>query len=75
VAELEARVADPTCSLDDLHSVITTRTIESIAFVDMVTTRTDPRLDAVAARVKGDACRSASRGTSDGNGTGIRDNR
>ena len=52
VAELEAMVADPTCSLDDLLSVITTRTIESIAFVDMVTTRTDPRLDAVAARVK-----------------------
>jgi AcrR family transcriptional regulator len=52
VAELEAMVAGPTCSLDDLLSVITTRTIESIAFVDMVTTATDPRLDAVVARVR-----------------------
>jgi len=52
VAAMEALVADPDCTLDDLLADITTRTIDSVAFVDIVTTGgADPRLDEVVARV------------------------
>jgi AcrR family transcriptional regulator len=59
VAQLEATAADPACTLDDLLAEITRQTIESIAFVDIVTAHSgdaaspgDARLDAVAERVK-----------------------
>jgi AcrR family transcriptional regulator len=53
VAAMEALVADPDCTLDDLLADITTRTIDSVAFVDIVTAGpSDPRLDAVADRVR-----------------------
>jgi AcrR family transcriptional regulator len=52
VAELEAIGAEPGCSLDDLLAAITRQTIDSVAFVDIVTiSGADPRLDAVVARV------------------------
>ena len=53
VAAMEALVADPDCTLDDLLADITTKTIDSVAFVDIVTAGpSDPRLDAVAERVR-----------------------
>ncbi len=53
VAELEAMAAEPGCTLDQLLAAITRQTIDSIAFVDMVTTGTaDARLDVVSDRVK-----------------------
>jgi AcrR family transcriptional regulator len=52
VAELEAAAADPGSTLDALLAVITQQTIDSVAFVDIVTAGgADPRLDAVVARV------------------------
>lgn len=52
VTELEAIAADPERTLDGLLAVITTQIIESVAFVDLVTATTDPRLEAVVVRVK-----------------------
>ena len=53
VAELEALAADPGGTLDALLARITSQTIESVAFVDIVTAGpADPRLEAVAERVK-----------------------
>ena len=53
VAELEVMAAEPGCTLDQLLEAITRQTIDSIAFVDMVTTGTaDARLEAVSDRVK-----------------------
>ncbi|HEX6355972.1 helix-turn-helix domain-containing protein [Actinophytocola sp.] len=53
VAELEAVAADPSSTLDDLVALITERTTESVAFVDMVTpARDDPRIAAIVRRVE-----------------------
>jgi AcrR family transcriptional regulator len=52
VADLEAAAAEPECTLDDLLATITRQIVESVAFVDIVTsTAEDPRLAAVAERV------------------------
>jgi AcrR family transcriptional regulator len=52
VAELEAMAADAACTLDHLLTAITRQIIDSVAFVDIVTTTTaDPRLEAVVQRV------------------------
>ncbi|HEX6682021.1 MAG TPA: helix-turn-helix domain-containing protein [Candidatus Limnocylindrales bacterium] len=53
VAALEAKAAEPDCALDDLLAMITRQTIDSIVFVDIMTTGgTDPRLEAVVSRVR-----------------------
>jgi AcrR family transcriptional regulator len=63
VAEIETLAADPECTLDDLLAAITTKTIDSVAFVDIVNaTPADPRVHAVAERVRAtlaDALRAA----------------
>lgn len=59
VADLEAMAADPTCTLDDLLAAITRQTIDSVAFVDIVTAAAgDPRLEAVVTRVKATLARA-----------------
>jgi len=53
VAAFEALVADRESTLDDLLGLITDRTAESVAFVEIVTsTDEDPRLIAIAERVQ-----------------------
>jgi AcrR family transcriptional regulator len=53
VTEIEALAAEMSCTLDDLLETITRQTIDSVAFVDIVTASVaDPRLDAVVERVK-----------------------
>lgn len=52
VAALEALVADPACTLDDLLAAVTEQIIESVAFVDIVAGSADPRLAAVESRVR-----------------------
>lgn len=52
VTELEALAADPSTALDELLALLTTRAIDSAAFVDMVSPATnDPRLTQIATRV------------------------
>lgn len=53
VAEFEALVADPASTLDDLLAVITEKTTESVAVVEMLTPADDdPRLTALVRRVE-----------------------
>ncbi len=53
VVDLEAMAAEPDCTLDALLAAITRQTIESVAFVDIVTASpADPRLEAVSDRVR-----------------------
>lgn len=53
VVQLEAMADDPTSTLDDMLTLITDKTIESVAFVEMVTSAIDdPRMTAVVARVR-----------------------
>ncbi|WP_433532854.1 TetR family transcriptional regulator [Micromonospora sp. CA-263727] len=53
VTELEVIAADPTCVLDDLLKAITDQAVNSVVFIDIVTTAAaDPRLEVVVERVK-----------------------
>jgi AcrR family transcriptional regulator len=53
VAQFEALMADPESTLDDLLALITEKTTESVAFVEMLTPAdTDPRLTAIVRRVE-----------------------
>ena len=53
VAEIEALAADPSCGLDDLFAVLTRQMIDSVAFVDIVTSADrDPQLTAIHDRVR-----------------------
>jgi AcrR family transcriptional regulator len=53
VAELEALAADPSSTLADLLALITERTTESVAFVELVSpARDDPRMVEIVRRVE-----------------------
>jgi AcrR family transcriptional regulator len=52
VAEIETLAGSADGTLSNLLALITRQTIDSIAFVDIVTTAADPRLEAVSERVK-----------------------
>jgi AcrR family transcriptional regulator len=53
VAQIEALAANPESTLDDLLALITDKTIESIAFVEIVTPAgDDPRMGAIVQRVE-----------------------
>lgn len=52
VADLERLAGDPTSTLDDVVGFLTDRSIDSVAFVDMIApTNDDERLTGIAARV------------------------
>ncbi|GAA2364160.1 TetR family transcriptional regulator [Catellatospora methionotrophica] len=53
VAEIEALAAEPGCGVDDLCAALTRQMIDSVAFVDLVTSADrDPRLEAIHDRVR-----------------------
>ncbi|GHJ47303.1 TetR family transcriptional regulator [Catellatospora sp. TT07R-123] len=53
VAEIEALSAAPGCGVDDLFAALTRQMIDSVAFVDIVTSADrDPRLEAIYDRVR-----------------------
>jgi AcrR family transcriptional regulator len=67
VRELEAMAAEPAATLDDLIGLLTRRAIESVAFVDMITSDTDdPRLADIGHRVEVAVARKLAQAQTDG---------